>query len=487
MPTTTLDARTTPLLDARGRPLKGVKWVVFLDLDGRARNKTYCWPGTAEIAAACGRSERAVELALKDLEDDELIERVRSAQGKSVRVGIILRKRIDPARPAAGSPGALEMARKSLIEQRGRRADRNRQRLQDALEDLCGERPYGRTGNKELARRLRVSTRCVQAMLADLVRDGSIHRVMTEGGTHGRLGIVLLKRSDPDRPAAGTEEELLAATAALKALEPALFDESDPDGTRGATPGAGGPTARADGAPSGGERRAQNLRPGGRTAGAKFAPGIRTSLPLKKDKSPEAEPRKNSPERQRPDPPAAAGPGPEGGHIVPPAPEPPRSPGPPPATAAGAWAPPKAQEFLDGLAPEQRARFEAMTGPKRDQLWGLFTRGLLTTLDRELSAGTPLTLTPPEPATTAELIAGLTTRGAPRAWVAKAVSAVIWDFGGAKDQRMWHGFERVFTAVWEGHFDARAAADAYRQAMNPKSENRGAVFNTALKRHGWVW
>jgi hypothetical protein len=48
-------------------------------------------------------------------------------------------------------------------------------------------------------------------------------------------------------------------------------------------------------------------------------------------------------------------------------------------------------------------------------------------------------------------------------------------------------FVELATSVWRGETAAVKVLEAIRQAMNPESKNRGAIFNHALKGQGIKW
>jgi hypothetical protein len=123
VPVGVLDARTT-YRGRDGSPLGVRGRLMLLILDGYCRNRPYCWARNEELAAAYGCEVRAVQLILRELEGDGLIVRVAAGRGEPGRIGIVLRVRADPRRPAADSESALRMAILSLMEQReGARGD----------------------------------------------------------------------------------------------------------------------------------------------------------------------------------------------------------------------------------------------------------------------------------------------------------------------------------------------------------------------------
>src|SRR5262245_17619362 len=71
-----------------------------------------------------------------------------------------------------------------------------------ALESYCGDRSYAWVGNRELFKVFGLKKSAGKALIRDLERDGAIRRVLSDSGKTERTGIILLVRSDPDRPVA---------------------------------------------------------------------------------------------------------------------------------------------------------------------------------------------------------------------------------------------------------------------------------------------
>jgi DNA-binding Lrp family transcriptional regulator len=119
-PLDSLDARTMTVRDPDGRtrPLSVRERLMLLILDGHCRNRSYCWVGNAELAAAYGCEERTLQEILKEMEDDGLLKRVLTDRGRRGRVGIVLRRRADPDLPVADTDRLLALAIASLKDQR---------------------------------------------------------------------------------------------------------------------------------------------------------------------------------------------------------------------------------------------------------------------------------------------------------------------------------------------------------------------------------
>lgn len=111
-PASVLDARTTHR-KPDGRPITGRERLLLLILEGSCRSRCYCWTSNQELADAYGCGPRALQLILREMEDDKLIHRViegrgsREVGGMQVRVGIILLRRVDPDLPVA-DPAAID-------------------------------------------------------------------------------------------------------------------------------------------------------------------------------------------------------------------------------------------------------------------------------------------------------------------------------------------------------------------------------------------
>jgi hypothetical protein len=144
---------------------------------------------------------------------------------------------------------------------------------------------------------------------------------------------------------------------------------------------------------------------------------------------------------------------------------------------------PVAKAFLDSLDGGQRAGFEACGPGKRAQILeraAALGEAGFRMLASELARARPPAEAPPVPVTTAELLLALP--GGDPALVAMAAQALAVDFGDAKS---WRAFEGDCRVVARGEYPAEQLVDAYKQGMNPDSANPGAVYNTAIKRHGW--
>lgn len=128
-----IDARKSKLGRLSPRLLK-----MMLILDGHCRTQAYSWVSNETLAAEYGTGERSVREMLVELEALGLVERVITdgpPPGFTVRAGIIMRERIDPAQPKADTEAALRTARAALKEGReARRAGKKRAAVQG--EDL---------------------------------------------------------------------------------------------------------------------------------------------------------------------------------------------------------------------------------------------------------------------------------------------------------------------------------------------------------------
>jgi DNA-binding MarR family transcriptional regulator len=142
--------------------------------------------------------------------------------------------------------------------------------------------------------------------------------------------------------------------------------------------------------------------------------------------------------------------------------------------------------FLASLTAARREKFFSLGEGMRRQILAphaqAFRPELLTVQGPELDR--PSAKPRPDlPETLAGLLAALP--GSPADWPGKAAGALAEDFGSAKDRRLWPEFRKIAHAVSAGSFPAEALVDAYRQAKAPAVEVPGAVFNLAIKRHGW--
>ena len=96
------------------------------------------------------------------------------------------------------------------------------------LDGIAGNRSYCWAGNEYLATATGKGVRAVQLVLDELEGRGGpnpckppwITRIHTTNGRPSRLGIVMLKRVDPDFPAASTDAAIAATEKALRGRDP---------------------------------------------------------------------------------------------------------------------------------------------------------------------------------------------------------------------------------------------------------------------------
>ena len=89
---------------------------MLLTLEKFAREKPFVWPGNESLAKSLGKSERTVQAVLPELEKLGWIKLVYSDTKKRKRLAIIMRRRIDPDRPAASTDEQLKAIVAILIE-----------------------------------------------------------------------------------------------------------------------------------------------------------------------------------------------------------------------------------------------------------------------------------------------------------------------------------------------------------------------------------
>jgi hypothetical protein len=381
------------------------------------------------------------------------------------------------------------------------------------LEGYCRTKCYTWVSNRELAAAYGCSERTLQQLLEAMEADNLIRRVLDDRGTEDRrevwrrTGIVLLKRLNDDLPVAEPGEVPDIATR----MED---DKADHQGRRQATHtrdfGAGetAPSRARETAPS----RARETAP---SQGEENRARMNTkSLSLEEDET-EDDAGEGSVERQRPEgPPArvppvppAAAPDPVAAPVVPIAapvangpvlvavlaatfgpastPVPPACPL-PHAEVTPSPLTPGQEQFLASLDADQAATLGSLPARERARLLEPHRPGFDRIIAREQARGLapkpPAAPPPPLPGTTAELWEHLP--GAPPDWVVHAEGDLVRDFD---DPKYRPAYRQLAEAVWNGTIDAWRVVDAHRQAMNPASRNRGAVFNHALKAHQVLW
>jgi hypothetical protein len=90
------------------------------------------------------------------------------------------------------------------------------------LEGRCRARCSCWVGNEDLAQALRLSVRATIRILGELEAEGWILRIEAPPGQPGRIGILLLRRANPDLPVA-SREEIAEAILRLKLAKSATF------------------------------------------------------------------------------------------------------------------------------------------------------------------------------------------------------------------------------------------------------------------------
>lgn len=152
------------------------------------------------------------------------------------------------------------------------------------------------------------------------------------------------------------------------------------------------------------------------------------------------------------------------------------------------------------LTPGQREAVAAMTEAERAQLAALKSGRRASLLapfadrfePKLFEVITRRELKPPKflgrPEVTDRSTAGLVAAvadGDPR-YVAALAESLVRDFGGQGDRRRWGAIHHLAQQLHGQAVAPEDLLDAHRQAMGPKSRNRGAVFTHALRRTGWA-
>ena len=145
--------------------------------------------------------------------------------------------------------------------------------------------------------------------------------------------------------------------------------------------------------------------------------------------------------------------------------------------------------FLEWLTPEQLAVFATLPHEDRDRILSLHTKGFHRLAAKiEAAKLVPVAELPPPPViprTTEERLEQLP--GAPAHWPKQAAEALVQDFGNARDRKLWRAFAMITHDVWTGRCPVEVLLHAYRKAMEPHVKNPGAYFNTTLQDQGWSW
>ena len=143
-------------------------------------------------------------------------------------------------------------------------------------------------------------------------------------------------------------------------------------------------------------------------------------------------------------------------------------------------------QFLASLNAGPAATLESLPAAERARWLEPHRPGFDRIIAREQARGLapkpPAAPRPALPGTTAELWEHLP--GAPPGWVVHAENDLVRDFNDPKFRPAYH---QLAEAVWNGTIAPGKVVDAHRQAMNPGSRNRGAVFTHALKAHRVLW
>jgi len=146
------------------------------------------------------------------------------------------------------------------------------------------------------------------------------------------------------------------------------------------------------------------------------------------------------------------------------------------------------RQALGAMTEAERGAFERKSPGMRSQILTPFARGFEPTVFERITR--PMLVIPrfiterrPVDRTTPGLVAAVAD-GDPRL-VIELAESLCRDLGGPGDRRRWGALHALAKQVFDRSVAAEVVLDAYRQAMGPRAENRGAVFTTALKRAGW--
>jgi hypothetical protein len=366
-----------PFLSFANNPYSPRVRLMLLILDGHCRDKPYLWFSNAALAEEFGCSLSNLKEILREMEGLGLIHRVIDGQGKTSRVGIVLRRRVDPDLPAAETEAELAEAIARLTARRTPgRADPARGRKTAPTRG----RKTAPTRGRKTAPELRSSSSREDASREDAGTAGASRRRPGQTPPTRPEAPPRIERPAPIPPEIhGPTQAIPPAkiTGPTQAVPPAKVHE----------PTQATPLANVAG-PTQAVHPAKITEPTRTTPTPEIHPTIQ-STPTAGIPAAAAAPRPPAAATVRPDPP---GPGPSGATG-------------PPAPSEGLTA--AQHDFVAGLAPDRRARFDRLAPGKRAQVLELVAIGAGRVALAELGQGMATVPLPPPDAGPFELIDAL--------------------------------------------------------------------------------
>ena len=155
--------------------------LLMLILDAHCRDKTYCWFSNATLAEEFGCTVGNLKQILREMDDSEgeglgLIHRVIVGTGRKARVGIIMRRRVDPDLPAAETDAELADAIARLTARRRGNAEAADRLPKGQKTDPFGVRKLTTRKGQKTDHELRISPR------EDKPSDNVANGVAFDGG-----------------------------------------------------------------------------------------------------------------------------------------------------------------------------------------------------------------------------------------------------------------------------------------------------------------
>lgn len=178
---------------------------LMLILEARARNNPHIWYGNEGLGQALGKGERTLQEGLNSLEEQGWIKRLFADAKKRKRLAIIMRRRVDPKRPAAHTPEILA-AVEAIIRER-----RNMHEATAEICILCAQKPAPEEGTES------IKYEDEKADLALASPSRVVEFITLSGKNHQAHGKVKKAKAEP-LPATPVDEQLASYLNAIEAL-----------------------------------------------------------------------------------------------------------------------------------------------------------------------------------------------------------------------------------------------------------------------------